>query len=152
MLIKRFVNSWRADLSSVWPWLGGNGLEYTVCRTFLLTLSASVQSDFIYGRGTCSSFGWPSLLLFTLRFLLIVQTNSGQSRGRASSRMRGGCASPCLWRVWNIRKWHFTSFCLSCHLTVRLTSVSTIALMPNDNTCNAVGDICHMGKTPYAHF
>ena len=37
-------------------------------------------------------------------------------------------------------------------LTVRLTVVYIIVLIPNYNTCNAMGDICRMVKTPYRHF
>lgn len=80
MLIKRFVNSWRAVFDLDW---GGNGLESAVWRTFLLTLPASVQSEFSYRRGTCA-LGTCALVPddpafeFSLgHFLLIVQTISG---------------------------------------------------------------------------
>lgn len=75
MLIKRFVNSWRAVFDLDW---GGNGLESAVWRTFLLTLPASVQSEFSYRRGTCALVPDDPAFEFSLgHFLLIVQTISG---------------------------------------------------------------------------
>lgn len=41
---------------------------------------------------------------------------------------------------------------LSYYRTGRLTAVYIIALIPNDNTCNAKGDILRMVKIPYRHF
>ena len=35
---------------------------------------------------------------------------------------------------------------------MRLTVVYIIVLIPNDNTGNAMGDICCMIKNPYRHF
>ena len=94
MLIKRFVNSWRAVFDLAW---GGNGLEYTVWRTFLLTLRASAQSEFSYQRGKWALVPDDPAFEFSLvYFLLIVQTISGQSSGSASSTMRRGFASLCL--------------------------------------------------------
>lgn len=72
MLIKRFVNSWRAVFDLDW---GGNGLESAVWRTFLLTLRASVQSEFSYQRGTCALVPDDPAFEFSLGYLLlIVQT------------------------------------------------------------------------------
>lgn len=75
MLIKRFVNSWRAVFDLDW---GGNGLEDTVWRTFLLTLRASAQSEYSYQRGKCALVpDDPTFEFSFVYFLLIVQTISG---------------------------------------------------------------------------